>query len=397
MSADRILRLRAGRVVAFEALAAAGVVLLAAGIVIEPRRGWSNVLLASFALICLGLGGTFFVALQYVSGARWSVVLRRVPEAMTATLPVGALGLAAVLLGRPSLYPWHGGHLHDTGGYLGFKAAWLSYPAFLGRAALYLAAWLVLSALIVRNSRRQDASGDPAFTRRNVALSAAFMVVFAVTFWLASLDWVMSLEPDWYSTMFGVYNFSGLFSSGLAVITILVVWLRARGTLPRRVTAEVTQDLGSLMVGFTTFWAYIWFCQFMLIWYANLPEETVHFVRRLEDGWQFPFVANLALNWIVPFLLLLPLPNKRNPRTLVIASAVILVGRAVDLHLMIGPALIEGGPKHGPWELGALFATVGLFGLAFMRALGRAAPVPLRDPYLPDGPAPDHAGAARGA
>lgn len=397
MSAGRILPLRAARVRAFETLAVAGVALLAAGTVVDPRRAWANVLFASYALVCLGLAGAFFVALQYLSFARWSVVLRRVPEAMTAALPVGALGLAAVLVGRPSLYPWHAGHLHDGGGYMGFKAAWLSQPAFLIRAALYLAAWLVLSALLVRNSRRQDASGDPAFTRRNVALSAAFMVVFSVTFWLASQDWIMSLEPDWYSTMFGVYCFSGLFSSGLAAITLLVVWLRGRGTLPRRVTADHTQDLGSLMVGFTTFWAYIWFCQFMLIWYANLPEETVHFVRRLEGGWQLPFFANVALNWIVPFLLLLPLPSKRDPRTLVIASVVILVGRAVDLHLMIAPSVLAGGPSFGPWELGALLATAGLFGASFMRALGRAALVPAADPWLPPAPGHDPARAPRGA
>lgn len=194
---------------------------------------------------------------------------------------------------------------------------------------------------------------------------------------------VLSLEPDWYSTIFGVYNFAGLFSSGLAAITLLVVWLRWRGSLPRRrVTADHLQDLGSLMVAFTTFWAYLWFCQYMLIWYANLPEETVYFARRLEGGWEILFLANLVTSWIVPFLLLLPRSSKRNPRTLVSAAAVILVGRILDLHLMIVPATTSGGPSFGPWELGALLSTFGLVGVSFMHAFGKAAPVPLRDPYL---------------
>lgn len=381
MSDDRVVPFRRARARAFERLALAGVALLVLGTFVAPQRAWTCVLMASYALACLGLAGAFFVALQYVCGARWSVPFRRVPEAMTAALPVGALGLAAVLVARPSLYPWYGGHLHSSGGYMGFKSAWLAQPAFLGRSALYLAAWLVLSGLIVRSSRQQDASGAPALTRRNVALSTAFVVVFGVTFWLASYDWVMSLEPDWYSTMFGVYNFAGLFSSGLAAITLLVVWLRGRGSLPRAVTAAQLQDLGSLMVAFTTFWAYIWFSQFMLIWYANVPEETVYFTRRLQGGWGVLFLANVAASWVVPFLLLLW--GRRRPRVLVIASVIILVGRALDVELMIAPPLAAGSPSFGPWELGALLATCGLFVSSFLRAFGRAAPVPLRDPYLP--------------
>ncbi len=391
MSAGRIVPLPARRVPALEYLAVAGIAILLLGTFLAPQRAWSNVLMASYGLVCLGIGGTFFVALQYVCGARWSIVFRRVPEAMTFALPVGAVGLAAVLLARPSLYSWYGGHLHAGAGYMGFKAAWLSQPAFLARSALYLLTWLAFSTLIVRCSRRQDSSGSMALTRRNVALSAAFIVVFAVTFWLASYDWIMSLEPDWYSTMFGVYAFAGLVSSSLAAITILVVWLRGRGSLPRRVSADQLHDLGSLMVAFTTFWAYIWFSQFMLIWYANLPEETVYFARRLHGGWWPLFLANLAANWVVPFLILLPSSSKRSPRTLLIASIAILVGRVVDIHMMIAPPSIAGGPFFGIWELGALLATFGLFGASFMRALRQAAPVPLRDPYLPDSPGREHA------
>ena len=273
------------------AVALGGVTALL-GLFLAPQRIWPMLLLASYALIGLGLAGVFFVALQYVTGASWCVALRRIPEAMTAALPVGGLGLAAVLLARPSLYPWVAATWEAGEGYLGFKRAWLSQPFFLARSAVYLLIWLLFAWALVRTSRRQDSTGDIRLTRRNARLSAAFMVLFSVTFWLASYDWIMSLEPHWYSTIFGVYNFAGMFTSGLAVIAILAVWLQRAGPLRHTVNKEHLHDLGQLIVAFSTFWAYIWFSQYMLIWYANLPEETAYFIRRIEPVWASLFVLN---------------------------------------------------------------------------------------------------------
>jgi hypothetical protein len=384
--ADRTERLPLAGERAFRILAVAGGAALVLGLFLSPQRAFANLLAASFGLVCLGLAGTVFVALQYVTGARWSVALRRVPEAMTAALPLGGVGIIAVLVARPALYPWHEGHLHGAGGDLGPKLWWLSEPFFTARAAVYLALWVVFSCVVVRNSRRQDAEGTPERTRRNTALSAAFLVVFALTFWLASFDWIMSLEPDWYSTMFGVYNFAGLFLSGLALMAILVVWLERAGPLRGVVRPEHRGDLGALIGAFATFWMYIWFCQYMLIWYANIPEETAYFVPRVRGGWGALVLASLVLNWGAPFLLLLPRANKRAPGTLAAASWLVLAGRVVDLYVMVGPPLLGPHAIPGIWEIAAVTAAAGIFGVGFARALGKAAPVPTGDPYLREAP-----------
>ncbi len=352
------------------------------GLFFAPQRIWPDLLLASYFLVGIGLAGIFFVALQYVTGAEWSVALRRVPEAMSAVLPLGALLLAVVLLGKPSLYPWLGRRWEGAEAIVAFKRAWLAQPFFLVRSAIYLLLWMTLAYAIVRTSRRQDQSGELALTQRNIRLSAIFIVVFGLTFWLASYDWVMSLEPEWYSTIFGIYSFAGLFSGGLAAIILLVVCLRRMGALEHSVTENHLFDLGRLLSAFSTFWAYIWFSQYMLIWYANFPEETSHFIQRLERPWAPLFVLNLLLNWAIPFLVLMPRASKKNTRVLLGISIVVLAGRWLDLYLMILPPFAGPKPLLGVWEAGILLGTVGFCGLVFFGALRQAPLIPVGDPYL---------------
>lgn len=358
----------------------AGCLLLVAGFIVSPKHTGASVLLVSFYVLGLGLGGLLFIALQYVTAAGWSVVIRRVPEAMTAALPLAALGLAVVFLAAPGLYSWVEASGNQEAG-AAFKASWLNWPFFLARSAVYVLAWSAFAAAIVRTSRRQDCNADIALTRRNIGLSAAFLVVFGVTFWLASYDWIMSLEPQWYSTVFGVYNFAGAFLSSLAAIIIVVIWLQQHGPFRRLVTADHLHDLGKLLFGFSTFWMYIWFCQYMLIWYVNNPEETGYFVKRLEGGWQSLFWTNLALNWAVPFVVLLPRWTKRDSGVLVKVSAVVLLGRWLDLYLMIFPAF-SSAPIVGVWEIGALAAAGGLFVFILFRSMSKTLLVPINDPYL---------------
>ena len=233
----------------------------------------------------------------------------------------------------------------------------------------------------MRTSRAQDRSGAAALTSRNVRLSVAFVIVFALSFWLASVDWIMSLEPDWYSTIFGVYNFAGLFASALALIVLVVLWMRRMGELADFVTDEHLHDLGKLLFAFSTFWMYIYFSQYMLIWYANIPEESTYYVRRREPSWVPLFYLNVALNWVVPFLALLSRPAKRT-RVLAWVAVVVLLGRWLDLYLMVWPAVVPGPPRLGLGEVGPLLAAAGLFVLAFERTFAQAPPVPLREPAL---------------
>ncbi|MBK5290328.1 MAG: hypothetical protein JJE04_01365, partial [Acidobacteriia bacterium] len=344
-----------------------------------PQRAWPAMLMASFLLLGLGLSGLFFVALQYASSAGWSVAFRRVPEAMTAALPFGALGLAVVFLIHPALYPWTGEGGHHLPG---FKGVWLSLPFFLVRAAVYVSLWIGFAALIVRGSRRQDEDGSVQHTRRNIRYSVLFLPVFAITFWLASTDWIMSLEPHWYSTIFGVYNFAGLFSSGLAMMILLILWLRARGPLTDFVNEEHLHDLGKLLFAFSTFWMYIWFSQYMLIWYANIPEETTYYIQRTQGFWLPLFLLNMLLNWAIPFAVLMPRPPKRNPVVLARVAVVVLLGRCLDLYLMVAPAVSNEGPAFGLLEASMFAGAIAVFLLVFIRWMRQAPPVPVQDPFL---------------
>jgi len=366
-----------------QVLVGIGAATLVAGLFFASQRTWLNLLLVSYYLLGLALAGMAWIAIQYVSGAHWSTALRRVPEAMTGVLPFGALGILAVLILHPSLYPWTSG-LQVKGDAPGFKLMWLSLPFFRARAVVYLLGWLAFAWAMLRISHGQDSDGAISRTRQNTRLAALFLVFFGVTFWLASFDWIMSLEPEWYSTIFGFYNFAGAFLSGLAVLTLLLAWLQGNTPLKNVIRDQHLHDVGKLLFAFSTFWAYLWFSQYMLIWYANLPEETIYYVRRLHGFWQPLFVLNLALNWVVPFFALLPRMNKQRTGILVRVSIVLLAGRWLDLYLMIMPPFSGGKPQIGIWEIGMVAGLVGAFGLGFLAALGRAPLVPVRDPYLPE-------------
>ncbi len=362
-----------------QTLAVVGALTLATGLWLSPDRTWMNLLLVSYYLIGLALAGTVFVAFQYVTGANWSIALRRVPEAMATLLPLSAIGILAVLIFRPSLYAWtHDLHL------TGFRHFWLSLGFFRARALVYVLAWIGFTLALLRASRAQDETGDLRFTRRNTILSPLFLVIFAITFWLASYDWIMSLEPAWYSTIFGMYNFAGLFLSGLAAMTIALVWLREHSALKHVINQHHLHDVGKLMFAFSTFWMYLWFSQYMLIWYANVPEETVYFIRRQHGFWEPLFLLNIVLNWVIPFFALLPRLNKQRPGLLFRLALVLLVGRWLDLYLMIAPPFSATKPSIGIWEVGLMAGAVAVFVLGLFSALRRAPLVPVKDPFLAD-------------
>jgi len=340
-----------------------GLVALLVSLAVSPQKGWTSLLLGSYLIVCLGLAGIFIVALFYAVSADWGLPLRRVPEAMASVLPYGAIGLAITFAAYPSLYPWVAGSVHGVE-MTGFKRLWLSFPFFIGRAVVYVLTWLAFSRSIRRRSHRSN----------SVRTSIAFLVVFAFTFWLATTDWIMSLDPLWYSTIFAVYNFSGLFTSGLAMMILLVLWLR-KGPLAESVRESQLEDLGKVLFGFCTFWMYIWFCQYMLIWYANIPEETAYYVSRMSRFWLPLFLGNVVLNWLAPFFLLLPNPAKRNPRVLRIAAILILAGRFVDLFLMVTPAVYGDKPMVGVLEVSVVIGAVSVFLWTFIRNMRSAPPV----------------------
>jgi len=382
----RVVRLSQG-------LVAVGAIALAIGLLWVPERAWANVLLVSNYLIGLALGGLLLVALHYVTGARWSAPLRRVSEALAPILPVAGVGLLAVLLFQPTLYPWY--EAAPSGENASpLREVWLNRPFFVVRAVVYLGIWLAFAFAILRTSHQQDRTGESVLTARSIKLSAAFLVAFGVTCWLASADWLMSLESEWLpdgtrkaanwtSTVFGVYNFAGLFLSALAAVTLLAILLRQFGPLRNVLTYDHLHDLGTLLFAFSSFWMYIWFCQYLLIWYTNHPAETVYLRHRWEGTWPTITLLDLVLNWGIPFAVLLFRGAKCRPVILGSVCVVLLAGRWVDLFLMIFPTQMAELAIPGVVEAGFVLGAVGIFSLVVLRALSKASLIPLNGPLVP--------------
>jgi hypothetical protein len=358
-----------------------GVIGFALGLQFDDARLWASFLLNAFFFLTLTLGAVVIVSINRVANSGWDTAIRRVSEAMMSYLPPGSLLMLCVFFGRSKLYEG----LHSFFGYGGkpmvFKNAWLSSPFFFGRMALFLAAWILLASFIRRESRRQDQNGSLVHTVKIKRYSAIFLVVFGLTFTFASFDWLMSIEPLFYSTIYAFYVIAGVLLSGFASITVLVVLLRRRGLLPQ-VNEHHLLNLGKLVFGFSTFWAYIWLCQYLLVYYANLPEETIYYIRRMQTpGWKALFFANILLNWLIPFALLLPRSVKKNGSWLMTACVIVLIGHWVDLYVMIFPAL-EHSALLGLIDIAITVGFASLFIHSFFSGLRRTALVPQNDPYL---------------
>jgi len=357
-------------------------ILTLAGIFIAPERTWPNILVATMTALGLALGCQVFLAFRGVTSAGWSTVFKRIPEAGIATLPLIAPVVLLVLVGGMGvLFEWSHADVMASDSLLASKKAWLNVPFFLTRAVVVLGIWIAFALAMLRVSRRQDSEPGPAGNRRTAALSAVFLGIFAITFSVASFDWVMSLEAHWFSTMFAVYHFTGALLGALALITIVVIVFRRSGIFAGIVNDDHLQDLGKLMMGFSAFWAYIWFSQYMLIWYSNLPEEVGYYMHRHSGAWAVIAGLNVMINWVVPFLVLLPRASKRSEGLMLKAAGLLLVGRWLDFYLGINPVFQPDAPLLGIWELAPVAFGVALFLIAFRRALGATQLLPTGDAY----------------
>jgi hypothetical protein len=303
---------------------------------------------------------------------------------MSSILPVAAVLMFLLIFGMHNLYRWAdaGAALQDP--VLAAKRVYLNTPFFFARMAALFGIWTLFAWLYRRASLAEDQAhllNDLGPHHRLVRTSAFFVPAFALTFSIASFDWIMSLEPHWFSTIFALYTFSGLFLHGIAVITLMAVLLKERGYLEGVVNENHLHDLGKLIFAFSTFWAYIWVSQYLLIWYTNIPEETSYFIVRTDRDWSWLFLLNLALNWAIPFLILMPRAAKRSPAVLKRVCITLLVGHWLDVYLMVVPNVI-GKRWIGPLEILIALGYGALFFYVVAKALERAPLVPINDPYL---------------
>ena len=355
----------------------------------DPEQFFFSYLIGWFFCLTLTLGALFFVMVHHITRARWPVVVRRIPEALLWSFPLLALLALPLLFGLHDLYHWTHEEVYTPGGeeydeILAGKQAYLNVPFFLGRLALYFIVWSFIAYKLYSLSLRQDVDPDREIPAKQRKVSAWGIPVFAVTLAFASYDLLMSLDPHWFSTIFGVYIFAGAFSSAIALIALTAILLQRRGgVLKRTVTVEHYHDLGKWMFAFTVFWAYIAFSQYMLIWYGGLPEETVFYRHRLEHGWQWHSAALLILHFILPFFILLPRATKRTVPVLGVMAVWFLIMQWFDLYWIAMPVHLGDHAAFHALDFTCWLGLFGLFVSLFMWRLSRHSLVPERDPYLP--------------
>jgi len=339
--------------------------------------------LVSFVFwLSIALGGLIFVLIQYATRAGWSVVVRRMAENAMGTLPIFAILFIPVALGVHDLFHWSHADAVAEDPLLAHKSAFLNSGFFYLRAAIYLAIWSLLSWWFRRQSLAQDTSQDPAVTRRMQSVSAPSIVAFALTATFASFDWIMSLDPHWYSTVFGVYFFAGCFLGIHALLVLVSMAMQRHKLLPGVVTFEHFHDLGKMLFAMVVFWAYIGFSQFMLIWYANIPEETVWYAHRLVPGWYGFTIALVVGHFALPFLVLLMRDIKRRRLALQIAALWLLAVHFLDLYWLVMPTLHPHGAQFHFLDLLTFVGIGGIFLACFGVLTTQGALIPLGDPRL---------------
>ena len=364
------------------ALALGALGIAAAFATAGPARFWANWVMWFVLVFTLGLGSLFIVALEHLVNAKWSVPIRRIPERIATLLipvvPVGLIALGAIPVIYPGAKPEAAHHPILAG-----KATWLGLPFFSLRTGIALALCLLGLWVLVGGSLKQDATKDPAFNRRARKFAPAFMAIFAIVITLVAFDWISGLTPEWYSDIFGVYVFAGAFLSGLAATVLAIQSLQDQGRL-EGVKGDHLYNLGGFLFAFTVFWSYIGFAQYMLMWYANMPDEVIWYKVRLEGAWKLITLALAFLHFILPFFALVTRDAKKDPKRLRLVACLMLGAHILDIYWLVFPAL--GSKVHASWpELSfALFFVAGTT-LWIRGAMQKGEDMPAGDPFLHEG------------
>ena len=364
------------------ALVAIGLLTFVVGLMKNQERLWTSYLVAFFFFSAMAVSGLFWVAVNNISKAGWSVSIRRYAEATTSFIPGILVGGLILLLGFKHLYPWADQAILDSNPVIASKTAYLNNTFFVIRLVIFSVGCLIFRYVLVGNSLKQDQTGNENLTKNNVAPAVGFVVFFALMFSFFSVDLLMSLLPTWYSTIFGVYTFAGMFQAGMAFMAITIVLMRRAGFVKGYITVEHQHDIVKYMKGFSIFWAYIAFSQFMLIWYANIPEETEYYIMRAQGGWMSISLILLIFRFVVPFLALLPRGNKRSDTNVLAVSVLVLVMQYLDIYWMVYPNFFDGHVTFGFWEIGIFAGFAGVFLLTIMAFWTKHSLVPLKDPRL---------------
>jgi hypothetical protein len=370
----------------------AGVVCLVAAVVWglligdDMRRFFHAYVLAFTYMLSFALGALFFVIIHHLVGATWSVVVRRLAEIVTGAFPVLfvlMLGIAVPLLfGSHSLYEWMNHEVVAKDHVLHAKEGYLNAPFFCARMLIYFAVWMAISRYFMKKSVEQDETGDPQISQRLRKVAAPAMILYAVTTAWAAFDLLMSLTPHWFSTIFGVYYFAGCAVSIYCLLALVSFLLQRSGRLQRSITVEHYHDMGKMANAFTLFWAYIAFSQFMLIWAANIPEESIFYRPRMFTEWKYVSVALIVFHFIIPFVGMMSRHVKRNPPLLALWAVYMLAVHAFDLYWIVMPTYSPSAVVLHPIDILCLLGMGGLFLFGALAVAGNVKLLAVRDPRL---------------
>jgi len=363
---------------------------LAGGAFVDPRRLFQSYLIGWTFWTGIGVGSIALLMLQHLTGGGWGLVIRRVLEAATRTLPVMAILFLPVILGAHSIYEWTDHEEATKHPVIQAKTPYLNLPFFSIRAVVYFGVWLTLMFFLNRWSLAQDRTADNRYTKNMRLLSGPGMVALIFTVTFASIDWYMSLEPEWFSTIYGFIFVAAWSLSALAFVIAVMAWLSAEEPMRRIVAPLHFHDLGKLLLALVMLWAYFAFSQYLIIWSGNLPEEITYYLSRIHGGWGALIITIGILHFAAPFLFLLSRGLKRNPRRLVRVALLIIVMRMVDLIWVLAPAF-----HHRRWILVDAAALIGFGGLwlvLFTWQLGKRPLIPINDPQFESTMAQMHAG-----
>lgn len=360
-----------------------GAATFIAGLFSDSQRTWANYLIVNYYFLSLSMGAAFFYVLQSISQSGWSSAFKRIPEAMMAYIPFAAVFFLFLYFGMHDIYHWS--HSDSVAGdtVLQHKSAFLNIPFFFLRMIICFALWIIFTRLLIKNSLKEDLAGPDnimVLFSKSELYSKIFIFIFAITFSFSAFDWIMSIDTHWYSTIFALKNIVAAFLHGVSILTLLIFILYRRGYFPF-LNKYHLHDFSRYIFMLSIVWGYFWFAQFMIIWYGNIPEETVYYYVRWQEGWKILFFLEIGLNWAIPFLILLPVKTSRNIKVITVVILFLIIGQYIDLYVQVIPGT-TGILKFGWIEAGLLLGFLGLFAIIVATALSKAKLIPSNHPYL---------------
>ena len=348
------------------------------------RRFWSNLLINGFFFFGIALGALFYLALHYATESGWGVVLLRVMEGIMSAMPIGMAVLAVVFIAGTlewhHIYPWMIGDTVASDDIIYGKTAYLNKPFFWIRVVVYFATFYLFMKWFKKKSRQEDNEGGTATHFKMYRRGALFLVFFAVFSSTMSWDFIMSIDTHWYSTLFGWYVFSGIWLSGMVMVMMVTLYLRKRGFLPH-VNESHIHDVGKWMFALSFLWSYLWFSQFMLYWYANIPEEVHYFYERIHN-YKFIYFGTFFINFVFPMVFLMSRDTKRSSGYLIVIGLIIFIGHWLDVFNMVMPGTLFDQWGFGLLEIGMFLIFLGVFVYAVLRSIAKAPLLQKNHPYL---------------